>query len=74
MPLYKFLHNLLNVLIQIANKTGLEQIILIFNNGPQFLEMLYIYIYIHTHTHTHTHTHPYIHIYTRTRVLCVCVF
>jgi hypothetical protein len=25
MPMYKFLHNLLNVLVQIANKTGLQK-------------------------------------------------
>jgi hypothetical protein len=28
MPLYTFLHNLLNVLVQIANKTGLQKEIL----------------------------------------------
>jgi hypothetical protein len=31
MPLYKFLHSLFNVLVHIANKMGLQQIILIKN-------------------------------------------
>jgi hypothetical protein len=32
MPLYKFLHNLLNVLVQISNKMGLQKITLLYTH------------------------------------------
>jgi hypothetical protein len=46
MPLYKFLHNLLNVLVQIANKTGIHKTMCArgrvnFDNGTKLAPFLF---------------------------------
>jgi hypothetical protein len=58
---YVFLHNLLNVLVQIANKMGLQKKVcpVSITLNSDFTNMVtnkcVNYVCVCTHTHTHTH-------------------